>query len=47
MRALAESIRLQKKNLGLPYGGQISEAQADSDLCMQWVRGDPALRQPM
>lgn len=27
LRALAEIIRLQKKGLGLPYGGQISEAQ--------------------
>ena len=27
LRALAESIRLQKKALGLPYGGKISEAK--------------------
>ena len=28
LRALAEIIRLHKKNLGLPYGGQISEVQS-------------------
>ena len=28
LRALAEIIRLQKKSLGLNYGGQISEAQS-------------------
>ncbi len=27
LRALAESIRLQKKALGLPYGGKISKAK--------------------
>ena len=27
LRALAESLRLQKKALGLPYGGKISQAQ--------------------
>jgi hypothetical protein len=26
LKALAESLRLQKKALGLPYGGEISEA---------------------
>lgn len=28
LRALAENIRLQKKSLGLNYGGQISEVQS-------------------